>query len=195
MKYIRADRTCFDPRLDMSRIFVEGWFQWLKQLTKDKEKLVRAFAHCFVLENYYVAVADDEVASFVAVTDRKSPFMVLDKKILRREMGLLRGTIAYGVVNKYLANPVYPFSLESGTGSFDIVGTAPKFRGQGIGRDLMLEAIKDRDYGKYVIETYDTNHSAIRLYEKVGFREFKRLPEKNKRAGFDYAVYLGLEVD
>ncbi len=195
MKYMRADQTSFDPRMDMSRIFVEGWYQWLKHLAKDKERLVRAFAHCFVLENYYVAVTEDEVASFVAVTDRKSPFMTVDKKVLRRELGLLRSAIAYGVINKYLANPVYPFSLEVGTGSFDIVGTVPKFRGQGIGRHLMLEAIKDQGYNKYVIETYDTNHSAIRLYEKVGFREFKRVPEKNKRAGFDYAVYLKLEMD
>jgi len=44
-------------------------------------------------------------------------------------------------------------------------------------------------YSEYVLEVIDTNAPAIRLYEKLGYREFTRTPAV-KGSGFNYYVYM-----
>lgn len=59
---------------------------------------------------------------------------------------------------------------------------AKRFRGQGIGKQLLLECIaqaKAHLQGLRMIqlECFATNTAALALYEKVGFREVGRVPE------------------
>jgi len=84
---------------------------------------------------------------------------------------------------------VYPFELSSQTGSIEFVATAPEHRGKGAAFGLLEHVMDAMPYTEYVLEVADTNISAIRLYEKLGFNEFKRIT--GPRGGsFKYFVYM-----
>lgn len=174
MEFIRADRLGFDPRPQMGRIFVEGFYQWLKHFSKDKDQLARAFAHVFDIERFVVAVEGDKIAAVAACSDKKTPLISLDKKILRQTLGLVAGSFAHKMLQKHLVEHDYPFKLEEGTGSIEFVAAAPEFRRQGATYRLIEHIMQTEPYSEYVLDVADNNTAAIALYEKLGFREFKR---------------------
>jgi ribosomal protein S18 acetylase RimI-like enzyme len=60
-------------------------------------------------------------------------------------------------------------------GLIDFVGTALEFRGQGAASKLIKHIIEHTLYKEYEIgEVADTNIPAMKLYKKLGFKEYKR---------------------
>ena len=51
----------------ISDIFVEGFYEWIKFFSKDKNKLKKAFAHMFILDAFQVAVINGQIAGFASV--------------------------------------------------------------------------------------------------------------------------------
>ncbi|MFG0212061.1 GNAT family N-acetyltransferase [Brevibacillus porteri] len=127
---IRADQVEFDAREQMSQIFAEGFTQWLGFFSNDKQTIARAFAHMFVLNQFYVAVTDDrKVASMAACSGGTAPSVKLNPKELRKQLGFYKGTLAGLFLKKeFEATMADPSPV---TCSIDFVGTAPEFRGQG----------------------------------------------------------------
>lgn len=189
MEFLRADELSFDPRPQMGRIFAEGFYQWLKYFTKDKEKLSRAMAHIFILDHFYLAVEGDKIAAITACTDGKSPPVKLDKKILCQTLGFVAGRMAYMMLSKHLVNHPYPFEVMPQTGSIEFVATAPEFRGKGVAYGLIEHIMNAASYREYILEVASNNTSAIRLYEKLSFVEFKREPAP-KQGGFEHFLYM-----
>lgn len=180
-----------DIRKKISDIFVDGFIQWLQYFSKDSEKLSRAFAHMFVLDAFYAAVMDGQPVGIAACTDGKSPSIRLQSKELRRHLGLIMGTIAGKILKKELENHPYPFPLEPGWGSVEFVATDAKHRGKGVAAAIIRHIFAETPYSTYILEVADTNTSAVRLYEKLGFREFMRIPQKHgKQSGIDHLVYM-----
>ncbi len=57
-------------------------------------------------------------------------------------------------------------------------GVTPEYRGQGIASQIFafsFPKLKQVSAQQYILEVIDTNVSAIRVYEKVGFREVRKL--------------------
>jgi ribosomal protein S18 acetylase RimI-like enzyme len=189
MEFLRANELSFDPRPQMGRIFVEGFYQWLKYFSKDKEKLSRAMTHIFNLDCFYLAAEGNNIAVITACTNGKSPPIELDKKTLCQTLGFIAGRIAYMMLSKHLVNHPYPFEVMSQTGSIEFVATSPEFRGRGVAHGLIEHIINTESYSEYVLEVASNNASAIRLYEKLGFVEFKRTPAP-KQGGFEYLLYM-----
>ncbi|MCK8488852.1 hypothetical protein M0651_16905 [Paenibacillus sp. MBLB2552] len=54
------------------------------------------------------------------------------------------------------------------------------------------ELVTRLGYEDYFLEVVDTNTAAIRLYEKLGFVEFRRKPQRcfRKQAGFNARIYM-----
>ena len=69
---VKADEVDLDVRTKMSEIFAEGFTQWLVFFSKDKNIIAKAFAHMFLLDEFYVAIANDKVAGVMACTDGKT---------------------------------------------------------------------------------------------------------------------------
>ena len=182
----------FDPRPQMGKIFAEGFYEHgLKHFSKDKGKLARATEHIFVLDGFYAAVEGEEIMAFIGCTDKKPPPIKLDIKILRRELGFFRGSLANWGLNKFSVNHKYPFEMSPQTGSIEFVATATEHRGKGVARGLLSHVMENLPFTEYVLEVVDTNTPAMRLYEKLGFKEFKRTPSLSpKRSGFNYFVYM-----
>ena len=189
MEYIRADQLPFDPRPQMSMIFADGFYMWLRFFSKDKAKLARAFAHIFDLSHFYVAIQDGEVAALVSSTAGNISQIKLDKKTLYRELGCIRGHIAYAALTKNLVNHVYPFELPPQTGTIEFVATAPAFRGKGVAQGLIAHVMENMPYAEYMLEVADNNDTALRLYEKLGFIAFMRTSAPIG-SGFKHYVYM-----
>jgi len=100
MKILCASEFGNDTKMKISKIFVDGFFQWLNFFSKDKDKLTKAFSHMFNLEVFYVAVIDDEIAGIAACTDGKVSSIHLESKELKKHMGFFMGTITYSVLKR-----------------------------------------------------------------------------------------------
>ena len=188
-EYKKASELSFSPREQMSVIFADGFYQWLKYFSKDKTRLAKAFEHIFDLDRFYVAFENDIIACIIACGDQNPPPISLDKKILSKELGFLRGRIAYKMLNKHIVNHSYPFDFSPETGVIEFVATAPGFRGQGIAGRLLAHVMEVSPYDEFILEVADTNTSAVHTYEKAGFIEFIREPAP-KNSGFNYFVYM-----
>jgi len=191
IEFIRSDELTFDPRPALGLIMAEGFMRHLSFFTTDEAKLGRAFEHSFVLEHFYVALIDGEIAAFVGCSDRTAPIIRLQRKDLCRHLGLVKGIIASIFVRKQMIEKPYPFILPPNTGSIDFVAASKKHRGKGVTKQLMQYVMNQCGFTDYVLEVVDNNPNAIALYEKLGFKEFKRVKEKQaEHAGFDYYVYM-----
>ena len=189
VEYIRGDKMNNNPQEQMGEIFANGYYEWLKYFSKDKSKLAKAFAHIFILEYFYFAMDGDEVLAFTACTNGKEPSITLDKRILTKELGIIRGAIVYRILCKNLLGHGYPFDIFPETGSIEFVATKEKHRGKGIAKGLIAFIMEQTTYNEYVLEVASSNTSAIKLYDKLGFKEFKKVPAP-KKSGFDYYVYM-----
>lgn len=178
---IRADKLDFDVRQQMSGIFADGFTQWLIFFSKDKNIIAKAFAHMFVLDQFYVAVKGNNIAGMVACTDCKTLSVKLSKKELRKYLGFFKGSIAAIVLKKEFERP-FINSLPD-TSSIEFVGTATEYRGQGVASQIIKHIIENTNYREYLIEEVaDTNAAAMNLYKKLGFVEYRRKPVAKKIA-------------
>ncbi|WP_174613692.1 GNAT family N-acetyltransferase [Virgibacillus ihumii] len=191
-KVVKADKVDIDVRMQMSKIFAEGFSQWLDYFSKDKNKIAKAFAHMFVLNQFYVVIANDKVAGMAACTDGKTLSIQLNKKELRKHLGFFKGIIAGIVLKKEWEAPFENFPPNSG--SIEFVGTANEFRGKGVASQIIRHILENAPYSDYVIEEVaDTNFPAMKLYKKLGFEEYKRtpLPEKSvQKSGINNLLSL-----
>ena len=192
MEIKKANELDFDPREQMSRIFVEGFYDVaFKGISKDKNKLVEAFKDIFDLAHFYVGIENGKIATFVGVSDRRERINKLDKKAMRQQFGFLIGTLAYIGLKKEMLDKPYPFEMAKSSGSIDFVSASPEFYGRGFTYQLIDHVIKTENYETYVLEVADPNPAAQNLYKKLGFKEFKRVPTKHaKRSGIDNLIYM-----
>ncbi|MGN7942326.1 GNAT family N-acetyltransferase [Virgibacillus sp. 6R] len=197
VKIIKADRIDkdIDVRNQMAEIFAEGFAQWLVYFSKDKNILAKAFAHMFVLDQFYVAMVDNKVAGMTACTDGNTLSVRLNKNELRKYLGFIKGSMAGIFLKKEFEAPYKDFPTK--TGSIEFVGTASEFRGKGVASQMIQHIIQNTPYHHYLIEEVaDTNIPAMRLYEKLGFKEYKRkpIPEKiAKKNGINNLLSLRYE--
>jgi hypothetical protein len=54
MNYMKAKN---EMKPQISRVFVDGFYQWLRYFSKDKTKLTRALAHIFNTDCFFIAKA------------------------------------------------------------------------------------------------------------------------------------------
>lgn len=177
----KASKLQFDPRSQIANLFADGFMQWLAYFSKDRETIAKAFAHMFVLEQFYVAVDGNRIAGMIGCTDGYTPSINLDKKELKRYFGFIKGTFGGFFLKKEFEGGIENPSPDKG--SIEFVGTASEYRGQGIATSIFNYILENTPYMEYVIdEVADTNIAAMNLYQKWGFTEYKRKPVPQNRA-------------
>ncbi|MCL1883533.1 MAG: GNAT family N-acetyltransferase [Defluviitaleaceae bacterium] len=189
MKFLRANELTFDTRGQLSRVFVEGFYEWLRHFSKDKDVLIEVFTHIFLPEYFFVAIGEnDKVAAMAACTQGHSPIN-LQRKEFVRVLGFIRGNFAYLMLKRHIVRNAYPFSISKNTGTIEFVTTAEEFRHQRIGFNLLSFIFEQSPYDSYILEVADTNKNAVSLYEKLGFKEMKRI-KAAKRSDVNFFVYM-----
>lgn len=173
----------------ISEIFVDSFYEHLSYFSKDKKRLAKALEHMFVLEVFYVAMIDGEIVGITACTNGRDYSVSQDKKELIKHLGLLRGIIANNAFKNEFQKPAV--GIGEKTASVEFVATASNYRGKGVATAIMNYLFSLPQYEEYVLEAADTNTNAIKLYEKLGYREFKRLKQKfSKYIGINYRLYM-----
>ena len=191
MKIILASEYGNEAKIKISKIFVDGFYQWLNFFSKDKDKLTKAFSHMFNLEIFYVAVIDGEIAGIAACTDGKAASVHLDRAELRKHLGFFMGTLTFYILKREFEEKGYPFEITNGMGMVEFVATSTKYRGQGVASEIMKYIFNTTPYDVYSLEVADTNTNAVKLYEKLGYSEFLRIKQKHsKQSGVNNLVYM-----
>jgi ribosomal protein S18 acetylase RimI-like enzyme len=191
MNVILARDFNHDAGMQISEIFVEGFYQWLKYFSKDKGKLKNAFEHMFNQEVFYVAVIDREIAGITACNDGTIPSVRLQQRELKRHLGFFMGTMAYYLLRREFEIKQYPFEITQGMGLIEFVATSDRYRGQGVATTIINHIINTTPYKEYALEVADTNTNAVKLYEKLGFIDFIKVKDKHtKHSGINYFVYM-----
>lgn len=97
---VKANKTDLDVRKQMGEIFAEGFTQWLGYFSKDKNIIAKAFAHMFILDQFYVAIKNSEIAGVAACTDGKSFSVRLDKKRVEKALRFHQGNHSRNLFKK-----------------------------------------------------------------------------------------------
>ncbi|SDZ41921.1 Acetyltransferase (GNAT) family protein [Evansella caseinilytica] len=177
-----------DMRQKAAAVFVDGYYQDLAFLSKERNKLIETFAQMICPDVFYLASLDEEIVGILACSNKELRAMTIDQAILRKSFGWVKGSLAYlfmnGEFNKKL-------SYNEDTGYIECVATAEKARGKGVSTALFHYAMEHAPYTRYVLEVVDTNENAYRLYKKLGFAEFERKKEQfSKLKGFQERIYM-----
>lgn len=178
-------------RNEISSIFVDGFYEWIKFFSKDKEVLKKAFAHMFNLDAFYVVFIDDQVAGFASICDENVNNITLNRKELQKHLGLFMGFFAYKVLRKEFEDKKYPFTITSDMQTIEFVATNPKYQRCGIASKIIQYIFENDPHTSFVLEVADTNSKAVALYKKLGFKEITRIKMKDsKQSGIDHLLYM-----
>jgi ribosomal protein S18 acetylase RimI-like enzyme len=177
-----------DVRREAASVFVEGYFRELAFLSKDRERLIDAFGPMICPDVFYLAVLDRQIVGILACSDNRKRALTMDRTILRKSFGFIKGNISYHVMkNEFNQQLPYP----DDTGYIECVATAVNARGKGVSTALFRYVMQHAPYRRYILEVTDTNTIAYRLYRKLGFSEIERKQEKfAKLKGFKERIYM-----
>ena len=192
---IRADKANGNIREQISFIFAEGFSKWLTYFSKEEEILARAFAHMFILNQFYIALDGSKVVGFAACTDCNTQSVKLDCKELRKHLGFFKGIIASIVLKKEFTTSFD--EKQTNSGSIEFVGTSSEYRGKGIASMIIKYILENTPFNTYFIqEVADTNIPAMSLYKKLGFIEYrsKQVPNhESEKIGINRLVSFKYE--
>ncbi len=193
MKVVNGIFLKEDINLEMSKVFVDAFYEDFKSLKSDKQVLYKAFEHIFNSSLFYVAIDNDEIVGFVTCTDGYCNSMNINQKIFKKYFGFIKGTIISKILkSNFEKNPIKRGNRE---GFIELLAVSPQHQGKGIGKKLLNRVIIENRYKSYVLEVADTNATGVKLYEKTGFKEFKRFKHKfAKQSGINDFIWMEYNV-
>jgi ribosomal protein S18 acetylase RimI-like enzyme len=192
MEIKRAIELGDNIREKISEIFVDGFYKDFKSISGDKNKLTKAFAHIFILDFFYVAIINNEIAGIMACTNMSTSCVKHNKKIFIKYFGIIKEIFLNYLFKFYFQKiPKYPIETNEKTASIEFVATLEKYRGKGVASTVIKYLHSFFEYDEYVLEVADINLTAMKLYEKMGYKEIYRKKEKYaKYSGINYLVYM-----
>ncbi|HEX6151159.1 hypothetical protein [Nocardioides sp.] len=82
-------------RRQVADVFVDGYFDALSKISKDRERWSRALEPSFVPEVFYVARDGDEIVGIAACSTNQTRARRLSRHAMAEHLGRVRGTFAY----------------------------------------------------------------------------------------------------
>jgi len=179
---------CFDE--EVTGVFVDAYYDLLSTIEKDKEKLVKVFKHTFVREVFYLALLNGKVVGMLACSTNRKRGLKFDRTIFIEHFGFFKGNfIYYSLRNEFET----PLDYNNSTAYIEVVATTSEARGKGVATSLFNHVIKNTYYKEFILEVMDTNEKAKRIYERLGFEEFKRIPATYlQQKFFNERIYMKL---
>lgn len=161
-------------------ICCEGFLSQIEWLFGSKQKAIAVVEHSFNGELGLTAQVQGQLVGFVGLRYENRPFLQFDRSHCIRELGLLRGLLAFLILNNI--SPAKPLSDEV---YIAVLVVDASMRGKGIGSLLMQAAFEIAQQDQctaVVLDVANTNPDARRLYKRLGFKvvrsiEFKYLPK------------------
>lgn len=181
-----------DFRRPIAAVFADAFGPDFSYFAKSTSQLTDTFEHMLVLDLFYVALIGGAPAGITACTDGRQQCVRPDRAQLRRHLGVINGTIADFFFRREFGGTV----AEAGgtTASLEFVGTATAHQGKGVATALLTHLLSLPRYDEYLlVDISDINTTALTLYEKLGFVEYKRRKVRHtKRTGINHYISMKL---
>jgi ribosomal protein S18 acetylase RimI-like enzyme len=180
----------------ISRVFVDGFYQWLRYFSKDKAKMTRTLAHIFNTDCFFIAIENGAVTGITACAAKEERCVRLERREFTKHLGFIRGSIAYATLHKEFEVKAYPIPIGEKTGAIEFVAVASEHRGKGVAAELIGHIFAVTDFRAYILEVADTNTAAVNLYKRLGFADILRVPQTHaKQSGINKLVYMKKEIE
>ena len=168
----------------LAALLYEGYAKKAAALRVDEATALALLAEALNLGRCFVAVRGDRPVGVVGLVEGRARALDFPFVLVRRHFGVLR-SIAYSLLlnvrkrSRPAADELF----------FESLAVSPGERNQGIGTRLVqhVEAYaRKMGYRSVGLEVTDSNHTAIRLYSRLGYAIVKtrRYPFVTRRAGF-----------
>jgi len=179
--------------MKIAKAIANSYSSELNSLSKNQDIVAVVFEEGIHTERFWVWVEDDQVLGISACSDCSGRAFTPNRKTCIKNFGLVRGFIAYLIFKSEFAKQL-PYPKK--TGYIEFVGVLDSDRGRGISKEILNEIIKqNKQYNEFVLDVMDNNIPALKSYEKLGFREYKRKPFRGgKNKGIKDRVYMKLTV-
>lgn len=180
-----------DEKKKIAKAIANSYKEELSVLSKHQESLIEVFEYGIHTERFWIWLEGYQVLGIAACSDNSGRAFTPDRKKCIKNFGLIRGLIASFIFNSEFAKTLpYPKT----TGYIEFVGVLDSARGRGISKKILLEIIKQSgQYDEFLLDVMDNNSAALKTYEKLGFREYKREPFRGgKNKGIKERVYMKL---
>ena len=187
MRIIKASELGESIREKLCELYINSFYEdGLKTFAKDKTKLYKAWNHTFILDNFFVATIEDDIAGMIGFMRKDGYCMKLSLFKFIRYLGLFWGAIAYIMVKKDLkeSHKIHEDSL-----MIEFLGVSENHRKKGVATALFHKIFTELDYQSYVLKVADNNNLAFELYKKLGFIETHRV-KFMPSSGISYWIHL-----
>jgi len=173
-------------------IFAASFYEPLAFLSSEIEKIADTLEHAFIHNHFCAGLLEGNVVGIVACSTREERSHRFNRMELVRHLGPLRGTLAYMQLRKVYEKPL---QLQPHQCCIEWVATDSAYRGKGISRRIQQYLLEELPYEEFVLQVMNTNYSAIRLYEKLGFTIYDRKPNrprglKAKSSDFSERIFM-----
>ncbi|WP_422646835.1 GNAT family N-acetyltransferase [Actinoalloteichus caeruleus] len=181
-----------EHRRAVTEVYVDAFGADFTYFSKDPKRLAALFEPMMAPEHFHLAVVDGQPAGITALTDGRQQSVRPDRRQFVRQLGLVKGTIGAAVLSREFGKTL---DLPADTASLEYVGTAAAHQGKGVATALLTHLMRVSGHRRYVLEYIaDTNVAALRLYRKLGFVEYQRIPVKHTRfSGINHYVSMEWE--
>lgn len=164
-------------RCSIAICIAEGFERDFSFFCKDTEKVVKALVTGIRTERFYIAEIGAEAVAVAGISDHTGRAVYTDYYALCKNFGWIKGIFA-----KLVLKPEFERTLPypSDTGFIEFVAVRKSHRRQGIASVLLRESMRMAAYQEYILDVIAENTSAMKCYQKLGFREFKRSKKQNR---------------
>ena len=174
-------------------ICIDGLYNVFSMLSKDKVILREIFKDSFQYDMNYACLYEGEIAGFIGIGN-SSIRPASDMKLETFEKYLGKNA---GMIHKFTEPAFSKIRVDSdNVVEIEFLVTSPHFRGKGIATKLIEFVCDMPEYDYCVLDVYSKNPNAIRLYEKLGFRQVKVKSEWILRLrGVGKTITMKLDID
>ena len=173
-------------------VFIEGFYNTLQSVSKDKEILHKLFKNAFDSDMTYAYLREGEAVGFLGLADYQKRPIKLSEEIFVEVLGA-SGKRLYKAVSLSMEKVIVNDSNEIW---IDYIATNPKYRSMGIGKKLIEYVCANLDYGYIRLMVLSKNPRAIAFYEKAGFKkESEKLKLLVFLQGFGKEITMRMNID
>ena len=173
-------------------VFIEGFYNTLQSVSKDKDILHKLFKNAFDGNMTYACLQDGCAVGFLGLADFQKRPIKLSEEIFAEVLGA-SGKRLYRAVSLSMEKIIVNNPNEIW---IDYIATNPSCRSTGIGQKLIEYICANLDYGYIRLMVLSKNPRAIAFYEKTGFKkENEKLKLLVFLQGFGKEVTMRRNID
>ena len=151
-------------------IFIDG-FGHLLTFSKDKEQLKELYKNAFNPDYTLAYIEDGSVLGMIGIaTNVMRPLKLLQEDCIKC-FGKFKGNMVCKQMNSISQGQVIKGDKDL---YIDILATSKSARNKGIATKLLKYCFELPEYNSYYIEVLSKNSNAKKLYEKMGFIQYKK---------------------